>query len=201
MPRLRKLCLTHFAGLGPVSAATTAYFRELNTVEHLHLTDTAGAFILPVTTAAAVSRRRSITFLSEMESTARSSRGRHKRFDMNNDTSFTDPSIFPNLHTVSLNTFRAADVAWLCNFVVSRESSISTVRLSPSAMRHLEGSLRKRGDHIETARLLVVGLRDRELENMLPRDMDRWLRSRVKVEPEDTTGIYQSRQSFTPNSI
>ncbi|KAL1738588.1 hypothetical protein HDZ31DRAFT_69838, partial [Schizophyllum fasciatum] len=68
MPRLRKLCLRSFARLGPVNMHIRAFFRDLESVEHLHLIDTTGAHVLPVTGSpvTALNHRRSITSLQDM---------------------------------------------------------------------------------------------------------------------------------------
>ena len=101
--------------------------------------------------------------------------------------------LFPSLHTVSLNTLKASDVAWLCNLVAVRAPQIRTVHLSSSAMRHLEGSLRRRGDKIETSPLTVLGSRRHAEDAQLPKDVGRWLKERVWVEAEEEhrEGLYQ----------
>ncbi|KAI5895754.1 uncharacterized protein SCHCODRAFT_02496748 [Schizophyllum commune H4-8] len=187
MPRLRKLCLTFFS-MRPINAATKAYLRGLKTVEHLHLTHSPGDFIVPLSSAhmAPMSRRRSITALQDMSMA-------DVRDVLNGTTTPAEDLLFPELHTVSLNTLKASDVAWLCNLVAVRAPRIRTVQLSSSAMRHLEGSLRRRGDKIETSPLTVLGSRRHAEDVQLPKDVGRWLRERVRVEAEEEhrEGLHQ----------
>ncbi|KAI4520926.1 hypothetical protein K525DRAFT_202493 [Schizophyllum commune Loenen D] len=185
MPRLRKLCLTFFA-MERINAATKAYFCGLKTVEHLHLTHSPGDSIMPLSSAPSMARRRSITALQEMSMA-------EVRDVLNGTTTPREDQLFPELHTVSLNTLKASDVAWLCNFVTIRAPQIRTVHLSSSAMRHLEGSLRRRGDKIETSPLTVLGSRRHAEDVLLPKDVGRWLKERVRVEAEEEhrEGLYQ----------
>lgn len=54
---------------------------------------------------------------------------------------------WPNLHTIRLDSLLATDVASLCEFI-TRHKGVRAVELSHSAMRHLSGSLLRKGDQV-----------------------------------------------------
>ncbi|TRM58820.1 hypothetical protein BD626DRAFT_410096 [Schizophyllum amplum] len=170
MPHLRKLCLSDFLVGHPLDAKSRAYLCTLVSIEHLHLTNTPGDKLLPVPGhnrhGAKRSDRQSVYGGPSTETVVSEESGR-----ITASTMRPKPLMFPRLRTISIGqTFKPSDVTWLYRFVVSRESSIETVRLSPSAMCILEG-------------------RWGELKGAAE-----WLRSRFKVELEDTAGIYQANR-------
>ncbi|KAJ6597017.1 hypothetical protein DFH09DRAFT_109004 [Mycena vulgaris] len=91
-------------------------------------------------------------------------------------------SIYPNLHTISLDTLLAGEVLWLHQLVMER-SQIKLVKLSPVAERHFATSLCMKDGVLQTLPRRDLGPSDHN-----PVDVGKLLRERVSVQPLETEG-------------
>ncbi|KAJ6597018.1 hypothetical protein DFH09DRAFT_1071958 [Mycena vulgaris] len=94
-------------------------------------------------------------------------------------------SIYPNLHTISLDTLLAGEVLWLHQLVMER-SQVKLVKLSPVAERHFARSLCMMDGVLQTLphhHRRQIGASD---HNSI--DVGKLLRERVSVQPLETEG-------------
>lgn len=86
---------------------------------------------------------------------------------------------WPDLRTIRLDSLLATDVASLCEFI-ARHKGLRTVELSHSAMRHLSGSLRRKGDHVYSLPWRAANM---STYTEGTKDVQEWLTSRVALIP------------------
>ena len=95
---------------------------------------------------------------------------------------------WPDLRVIRLDTLLAVDVALLCEFIAHRKG-LRAVELSHSAMRHLSGSLRRKGDHVYALPWRTANMSTQNPEGT--KDVQEWLAGRVALIPVTSSDEYE----------
>ena len=95
---------------------------------------------------------------------------------------------WPDLRVIRLDTLLATDVALLCEFIAHRKG-LRAVELSHSAMRHLSGSLRRKGDHVYALPWRAANMSTHNPEGT--KDVQEWLADRVALIPVTSSDEYE----------
>lgn len=118
-----------------------------------------------------------------------------------------DSSLWPSLHTITMDTLNRNDLSWLCDLlcVPARAKEIKKVRLSRSAARHLSGIIRNGIDDDEIEAVDGADLTKRHYGGLIPKvsprkpgdcDGEEWLGARVEIENIGLEKVEYIRTNF-----
>lgn len=192
--------------------------QSLTAVTHLQLIHTPGILVIPTLSPTKLKRALSInihdayriaenpsTVIASGFSVARPVRDLMvpKAVVLNSG----DSSLWPSLHTITMDTLNRNDLSWLCDLlcVPARAKEIKKVRLSRSAARHLSGIIRNGIDDDEIEAVDGADLTKRHYGGLIPKvsprkpgdcDGEEWLGARVEIENIGLENVEYIRTNF-----